>query len=160
MNQLQIVFLVQSNARFIQDIQYIHQLGADLRGEADPLAFPSGKAPGTPVEGQIIQTNVQQEFQPPAQFFKDVSGNGKLAFAQALFNALEPAEEFNDVHTGQAGDVLSVQAEMEGFPVQPGTLANGTGDLPDVLVSLFLCPFPIVFRIQVEVDMVHYAVKT
>ena len=39
MDQLPVVALMKSDARFIQDVQYIDQLGADLCRESDALAL-------------------------------------------------------------------------------------------------------------------------
>ena len=49
-DQTLIVALMQSNARFIQDVQYIHQLGSNLGSQTDSLGFSSGKGLGAPIE--------------------------------------------------------------------------------------------------------------
>ncbi len=43
--QAVIVLLVQADAGFVEDIQHARQAGADLAGEADPLAFAAGQCP-------------------------------------------------------------------------------------------------------------------
>ena len=41
--ELAVVPLVQADGRLVQDIEHVHQLGANLGGQADALAFAAGK---------------------------------------------------------------------------------------------------------------------
>ena len=57
-NQPPVIPLVQPDTGFIQDIQNPHQRRTDLGGQADPLRFSAGEGPGGPVQGQIIQADI------------------------------------------------------------------------------------------------------
>ena len=52
--QLFIVALVQANGRLIQNIQYAHQAGTNLRGQANALRFAAGQRSRRARQRQII----------------------------------------------------------------------------------------------------------
>ena len=93
-----IVPLVKSDARFIQHIEDTGELGSDLCGQSYPLALPTGQAPGTPVEGQVIQSHIQQESEPAPDLLQYVPGNDILTFIQVVFNMTEPLCKFTNIH--------------------------------------------------------------
>ena len=66
MYQPLIVSLVETYAWLVKDIKHIHQLAAYLRGQPNALALSSRKAGGLPVEGKIVQADLQEEINPGA----------------------------------------------------------------------------------------------
>ena len=42
LDQSRVISLVQSNGGLVQDVKYARQVRTDLRGQPDPLGFPTG----------------------------------------------------------------------------------------------------------------------
>ena len=80
--QALVVALVQADTRLVQYIEHIHQLRAYLRSQADTLALSTGKADGTAVQRQIIQTDIEQKLEPRTDFLQDFTGNLLLLAAE------------------------------------------------------------------------------
>ena len=80
--QALVVTLVQADTRLVQYIEHIHQLRAYLRSQADTLALSTGKADGTAVQRQIIQTDIEQKLEPRTDFLQDFTGNLLLLAAE------------------------------------------------------------------------------
>ena len=75
LQQLGIVPLVQADARLVQDVQHAHQLRADLRGQADPLALAAREGPCRARQGQITEAHAVQEVQTAADLLDDLAGD-------------------------------------------------------------------------------------
>ena len=56
--QLVIVALMQTNARFIQNICHAHQAGADLGCQADSLCLTAGQSTSSPGQRQVFQSYI------------------------------------------------------------------------------------------------------
>ena len=123
--QLAVVALVQTDARLVQDIDDVHELGPDLRGQADALALAAGKRRRGPVQAQIVQAHVQQEADAVGKFLEDVAGHGARALVQLVRQGSEPGGEFADLHRAHLGDVLSVYAETFDMLSQARAVAYG-----------------------------------
>ena len=50
MDELAVIFLVQTDTRFVQDVEDVYQLGADLGGQTDSLALSTGEGCCRPVQ--------------------------------------------------------------------------------------------------------------
>ncbi|SCF65498.1 hypothetical protein [Streptomyces sp. Ncost-T10-10d] len=61
-----VVALVQPDGRLIQHVQHAGQPCSDLGRQSDPLRLPAGKGSSGPVEGEVVQADVEQEAQPLA----------------------------------------------------------------------------------------------
>ena len=70
-----IVALVQADRRLVEHIEHAGQAGADLRGEPDALALAAGQRAGRARQRQIIEPDIDQEFQPRADFLEDAPGD-------------------------------------------------------------------------------------
>ena len=66
---------MEPDARFIQDIKDPHQLGADLGGQPDALSFTAGQGGRGSIEGQVIQSHIDQKFQAVIDLFQDPTGD-------------------------------------------------------------------------------------
>ena len=64
--QPRIVALVQADRGLVQHIEHAGQARADLRGEADALAFAAGEGARCARQGQVVQADIEQERQPLA----------------------------------------------------------------------------------------------
>ena len=52
---------VQTTSGFVQHVEHSHELGADLGGQPNPLALPSGERPRRAVEAEIAEANGVQK---------------------------------------------------------------------------------------------------
>ena len=71
-----VVAVVQSDGRFVENVENAAQLRSDLRGEADALAFSTGKRGGGAAERQVAEPDVVEEFEALGDFVRDASGDG------------------------------------------------------------------------------------
>ena len=60
-DQSRVVSLVQPNGRLIENIEYPHQLRADLRCETDALSLSSGESTGSTIDSEIVESDVHEE---------------------------------------------------------------------------------------------------
>ena len=58
-----IVARVQTDARFVQNIEYAHQAHAQLRGKTGSLRFPSTQTAKGTIQAKITQAHLVQETQ-------------------------------------------------------------------------------------------------
>src|SRR5262245_17002263 len=68
-NQFQVVALVKTDARFVQNIQYADELRTDLGCQSDSLPLTSRKSPSRPVERKVTEADVHQKLKPLAYLF-------------------------------------------------------------------------------------------
>ena len=61
LDQPLVVALVQSDRRLVEDVEDADQAGADLRGQPDPLRLAAGQRTRGPVEGEVVEADVEQE---------------------------------------------------------------------------------------------------
>ena len=70
--------MMQSNGRLIQHIQHAAKFRADLRRQADALAFAAGKRCGGAVERNVSEADGIQELQALGDFVHDAAGDLSL----------------------------------------------------------------------------------
>src|SRR5437763_11466544 len=63
-----IVFMMQTDRRFIEDIQNAAEFRTDLSCQTYPLALASGQSICRAIKAQIVKTNSIQEFQTISDF--------------------------------------------------------------------------------------------
>ena len=119
---------MQADGRLVQDIEHVHELGADLRRQADALALAAGQGCRGAVQRQVVQAHVQHELDPLAQFFQDVAGHVQFPLVEAGGDVIEPLAQLGHFHGGHIGDGLAVDPETEGFLGQAGAVAVGAYD--------------------------------
>ena len=90
LQQPRIVALVQADRGLVQHVEHAGQPRADLRGEADALAFAAGEGAGGARQGQVVQADVEQERQPLADFLQHPRGDLVLLRVERLRHGLEP----------------------------------------------------------------------
>ena len=90
LQQPRIVALVQADRGLVQHVEHAGQPRADLRGEADALAFAAGQRAGGARQRQVIQADVEQEGQPLADLLQHARGDLVLLRVERLRHALEP----------------------------------------------------------------------
>ena len=132
--QLVVVPLVQTDGGLVQDIQHPHQAGADLGGQADPLALAAGEGPRAAAEGQIAQAHGLEEPQPGLDLLQDPVCDQVLLVRQ--LQPVHPLELVHHGHPGQGVDVLVPHGHRQGLLLQPLSLTGGTGALGHQLLQL------------------------
>jgi hypothetical protein len=68
--QARVVALVQADRRLVQHIEHTGEAGADLRGQPNALALAAGQRAAGARQRQVIEPDVDQEFQPLADFLE------------------------------------------------------------------------------------------
>ena len=66
-----VVALMQPDRGLVEHVEHAGQPGADLRGEPDALALAAGQRARGAGERQIIEPDIDQEFQPRADFLEN-----------------------------------------------------------------------------------------
>ena len=127
-DQPDIVALVQADTGFIQYIEYVDELGADLRGEPDALALAAAQCGRPAGEAEVVEPDVEQELESGADFLDNLVGDGALLGLHLLLHRRHPCIEIRQFHVADLGDVLAVDAEMERLAVQSLATTFGTGD--------------------------------
>ena len=64
------ITLVQTDTRFVQDVERAYEATAELRRESHSLALPTGEGAGETVKGQITQADLIKEDQARADLMK------------------------------------------------------------------------------------------
>ena len=59
--QTPVVALVQSDRRFVEDVQHPHEPRTDLARQTDALRFASRQGGGAPGQGEVVEPHVEQE---------------------------------------------------------------------------------------------------
>ena len=136
-NQALVVALMQADARLVEDIEDVDQLGADLRCKAYTLAFAAGKRRRPAVERKVRQADVDEETQAGTYLLQDFAGDNPLGRAKAVFDGLGPFIQVADIEAAQLGDIFVVDKEMERLAVQTLTLTFRTGDAREELSAPF-----------------------
>ena len=107
LDQPVVVALVQPDRRLVEDVEDAHQAGADLGGQPDPLRLTAGQRAGRPVQGQVVQADVEQETQPLLDLLEHPLGDLPLPRGE-----LEGAQELGglvDRQVAHLGDALAAR---------------------------------------------------
>ena len=129
-NQFLVVPLVEPDTGFVQNVEYAHELGADLGRQSDSLGFTARKPGSFPVEAQIADAYVQEETETVLYFLEDFMSDFLLEFVEAGFYTLDPFMEFVEAHGREFGDVLAVDTEMQGNFLKAASVAFRAASLP------------------------------
>src|ERR671921_787157 len=79
LDQPGVVALVQPDGGLVEHVEDADQPGADLGGQPDPLRLPAGQRAGRPVEGEVVEADVEQELQPSVDFLEHPGRDVPLA---------------------------------------------------------------------------------
>ena len=75
LDQAVVVPLVQPDGRLVEHVQHADQAGADLGGEPDALRLAAGQGRRRPVEGEVVQPDVEQEAEPGVDLLEHPLGD-------------------------------------------------------------------------------------
>ena len=66
---------MQADRWLIENVEDPHQPRTDLARQANPLCLASGERGRSPVEGQVMEANVDQECEPRADLLEQLFGD-------------------------------------------------------------------------------------
>src|SRR6202048_2255856 len=138
--QSRIVALVQADRGLVQHVEHAGQTGADLRSEADALAFAAGERSGGARQSEIIQPDIEQEGKPLADLLQHARGDLVLLGVERLRHALEPFAGPAHRKFGNLADVFSRDLDAQGFRLQPMAVAGLAGNVGKILCQFLTRP--------------------
>jgi len=136
---------MQADARLVQNIQYPHQVGTDLRRQPDALALAAGQRTRRPRKIQVAEPHALQEAQPLPDFLEDTVGNPVLPFVQfQLFNERQRVLHgfFRKIR-----DIDTADRHREAFRPQTLACAFRAGHLRHMGLQLLLHPVALRFPV-------------
>ena len=136
-DEADVVALVEADAGLVKDVEHVDEAAADLRSQADALAFAAGEGGRGAVEGEVVEADFEDEVEARADLFEDLHGDGSLRRRELFLQAVDPLGKLGDVHRGRLGDVLAVYEVMQRFLVQALALTLGTDGGADEWCGLF-----------------------
>ena len=120
-----VVALVKADARFVEDVEHVHELGTYLRGQADALALASAQALAAAREGEVVESHVEEELDAYTDFLQYLGRYLALAVGEVFVQTQQPQAQVLDVHIGKFGDVLPRDAEVQCLAVEARPMAVG-----------------------------------
>ncbi len=127
LDQPVVVALVQPDRRLVEDVEDADQAGADLGGQPDPLRLAARERPGGPVEGEVVETDVEQEVQPLLDLLEHPLADLLLARGE-----VERAQEVGglvDREGTDLGDAATADGHGHRHRLEPAAAARGARDL-------------------------------
>ena len=123
-DQLGVVALVETDRRLVEDVQDAHQGRPDLGGQADPLRLAAGQGHARPVEGQVVQPDVDEEAEPGDDLLEQLVRDRPLAFGQGRLEPRAPDEGVLDRHRRDVPDVEVADGDREDLRPEPLAVAD------------------------------------
>ena len=127
-DELGVVALVEPDRRLVEDVQDAHQRRPDLGREADPLGLATGQRHARPVEGQVVEADVDEEAEPGHDLLEQLVGDRPLALATGRRRATSPsasASVIDIVETSQTLRSPIVTARTSGRSRLPPQVGHG-----------------------------------
>ena len=117
-----VVALVQPDGRLVQHVQHADQARADLRGEPDPLRLAPGQRRRRPVQGQVVQADVQQEPEPGVDLLEDAPGDLHVPVGQ--LQRQQQLGQLADRQRAVVGDRPIVDLDRQRDRLEPGAVTG------------------------------------
>ena len=124
---------MQTDTRFIQNINYADQTGANLRCQTDTLRFPTGKRARRSGKRQIFQTDINQKADSGVDFLQNTFRNHIFPFRQR--QALEEFLHFANGKLRHLGNILPVDSNGKHLRTQAFPMAIGTLDIRHIFLK-------------------------
>lgn len=126
-----VVFRMESDGRFVEDVDDPFESGSDLGGEADPLRFSSGEGIRLPGDGDVIEPDSGKEFEPLDDVLQYILRHRSLSGTE--LEILEEGDRLPDIEIRKLSDVESVDEDVEELPLQTMSHALLTHDFRGIL---------------------------
>ncbi len=126
---------MQTDRRLVEHVQNADETGSDLRGETDALCLTTGEGARGAREGEVVESDVEQEAEPGLDLLEDLPSDGGLAGAED--ETVEEACALGDrqvAHLGNGHRTEVARADRHGqnLGTKAGTGAGRARDLPHV----------------------------
>src|SRR5580693_2321687 len=115
---------MQTNGRFVQNVEDTTQIRPKLRGQSDPLRFAAAQRFRGTAEREITQPDIFHEAQALSNFGDEIGGNGFLRAGK--FQFVDLFGGFARRKTGELLDGHSLHTHMSRDGVQTGTMTSWT----------------------------------
>ena len=135
-----VVALVQTDGRLVENIKHVHQLRADLGRQADALALAARQRTRGTGQGEIAQSDFDEEAEPLADLLDDLLGDLPLLGREIFFDVGDPLRKTGDRHRGHFGDVQPPDAEMKRLVPQARTAADAAFLINQELLAPLAAP--------------------
>ena len=141
---------VQTDGRLVQDVADAPEVGAQLRGQADPLRLTAAQGRGRPIQRQVAQTHPLQELKARTDLGEHVAGN--LPFPADKLESPEETLRSFDRKSRQLTDRPAAEPHGSRLRSEPGPAALRAGSFrtfpPLVPPDFFACLFAVETRQQ------------
>ena len=121
--ELAVVALVQADGRLVEDVNHAHELGADLRGEADTLALAAGEGCRGTIQREVLKSHVHKELQSVGKLPQHVPRHRFPAPGEFAFERMDPGKQVGDFERGDLGDSAAVDFEAGGLLLEARAVA-------------------------------------
>ncbi len=125
LEQTVVVALVQADRRLVEDIHHPHQAGADLAGQTNALGLAAGQRLGAALEVEIVEPDVDQEFQAGLDLVDDLGGDLALAAGQRERLEIAPGVADREAHDLRQGVIVDV--DVARFAAQTAAVTGRAG---------------------------------
>ena len=113
-----VVALVQSDARFVEYVEHIHQACANLCGKAYALTLTAREAHAAAREREVVEPHIEQELQAAAYLLQYLCRYLTLALGYVVLYVIYPLLQLFEVHRCQFIDVFVGKAIVHGLAVE------------------------------------------
>ena len=120
-----VVALVQADGGLVENVEHAAQAGADLRGEADALAFAAGERGGVAIEREIVEADGAEEFKALDDLAADALGDEGFARGEGEVDG--GGERAVEREGGEVGDGEAADLDGERLGAQALAAADGAG---------------------------------
>ena len=132
---------MQTDGRFIQDVEDADQPGADLRRQTDALGFAAGERRSAAGECQVVEPDIHEEGETALHLAQDLVCDDFFLLGKR--DMVHEVQKVDDSHGGDLCDILPTDAESEALRLQARPMADGTWLFDEVVRKRFLhllCP--------------------
>ena len=124
-NQAIVVALMEADGRLVENVEDAAEARADLRGEANALAFAAGERGGVAVEREVIEADGAQEFKALGNFAANALGDQRFALSELKIDG--GRKRAVERQGSEVGDGEAANFDCERFGAQALAAANGAG---------------------------------
>ena len=128
--QAVIITLMQPDRGLIQHIHHTDQAGTDLAGKTDTLCLAAGQSFCRAGECQVIQADVNQEFQAILNLFQDFFGDFRALAAE--FQVIKEIHRMPDAEIRNLRQRGVINKHKAGFFFQTGAATGNTRTVADI----------------------------
>ena len=138
-DELRVVALVEADRRLVEDVQDAHQRRPDLGRQPDPLGLPAGQRDARPVEGQVVEPDVDQEAEPGDDLLEQLMGDRPLALGRGSRpSPVAQSQSVGDRHRRDVPHVPVADGDRQDLRSQPLAAADRAGPGDHELLELGL----------------------